>query len=213
MHFMELLDSEGSEILRVDVNGECVTEVIQAGDYVMSIHHDGRTGDTLPIFIIPNPEDMEQARKTDGLINRFKIVTADILKVIQGTVTKDAEAQTVEENINTLLRTGRCRRCDLSRADLSGADLREVTMVGANLTSARLISADLSGVSLVFANFTVSDLFGANLRRTNLSGARLRNANLTDADLSRTNFGGATWCNVVSVLIPHHSAPVAVVHL
>ena len=45
---MELEDSDGNEILRIDVNGECVTEVIKAGDYVMIIHHDGRKRKLIP---------------------------------------------------------------------------------------------------------------------------------------------------------------------
>ena len=34
MHFMLLLDSQGEEVLRVDVNGDCVTDTIEPGDYV-----------------------------------------------------------------------------------------------------------------------------------------------------------------------------------
>jgi hypothetical protein len=99
MHYMLLLDSQGEEVLRVDVNGDCVTDTIEAGDYVMELHHDGSTGDPLPIFIIPNPDQNQQARETDRLIDRFKLVASNILKRIERTLTKDAKAQTVIEDI------------------------------------------------------------------------------------------------------------------
>ncbi len=164
-HFIELDDSEGNEVLRVDVNGECVTEVIEAGNYVMTIHHDGRILTTHPVFIIPNPDDIQQARTTDGLINRFKVVIANILQNIQNTVSKDARAQSVQENLQTLISTRRCSNCDLQRADLTGVDL--------------------SGV----------DLNNANLSGAKLNSAHLTNANLDGVILSSTNFTGATWCD------------------
>ena len=62
---MELVDSEGNEILKIDVNVECVTEVIEAGDYVMIINHDGRKEKTRPVFIIPGRSGGQQAQKID----------------------------------------------------------------------------------------------------------------------------------------------------
>ena len=164
-HFMVLEDSEGNEIFRLDVNGECITVVLEAGDYVMIIHHDGRILTTHPVFIIPNPDDIQQARKTDGLINRFKVVIANILQGMQNTVSKDARAQTVQDNINTLISTNSCPSCNLTGADLSNA----------NLSGAVLNNANLSGAKLNSANLT--------------------NANLNGVILSSTNFSGATWCD------------------
>jgi hypothetical protein len=123
MDYMELLDSEGQEVLRVDVNGDCVTDTIEPGDYVMTLYHDGSMGDTLPVFIIPNPDNNQQARETDGLFNGFKVVMANILKGIQNTLTKDARAQTVQENIDTLLNTRGCSKCILRNAKMTGANL------------------------------------------------------------------------------------------
>ena len=224
-HFMLLLDSEGIEILRVDVNSGCVTEVIEKGNYVMVIYHDGRTETTHPIFMIPNPEELEQARKTDGLINRLKVVGVSILKEIQKTVTKDAEAQTVEDNIQTLLSTNNCQLCDLSGAKLSGAklggaklsaaDLRDAILIAADLSGAKLGGADLSAADLSFAKLGGADLLSAILRDAILIDADLSGAKLIDADLSGADFsaadlsfaklGGAdlsgadlsfaTWCN------------------
>jgi len=36
--FMILFDSDGNEVLRVEANGECVTQIIEAGDYEMHIN-------------------------------------------------------------------------------------------------------------------------------------------------------------------------------
>ena len=164
-HFMELDDADGNLIFRLDVNGECITEIIEAGDYVMTIHHDGRILTTHPVFIIPNPDDIEQARNTEGIINRLKVAVAHIVKGIQNTVNIEAEAQTVQDNINTLIKTNNCQNCDLQGADLSNA----------NLSGAVLSNANLSGAKLNNANLT--------------------NANLNGVILSSTNFSRATWCD------------------
>ncbi len=221
-HFMKLDDTRGSEILRIDANGECVTEVIEAGDYVMTLHHDGRIETTYPIFLIPNPDNIQQARKTDGLINKFKVVIANILQGMQNTVSKDARAQSVSDNISTLISTNRCIRCDLFKADLSNRVLNQVV-----LTESSLRFANLSNSKLHFAALDKTDLYGANLSGAetdlsnaslsfaNLNSAKLNDANLSGADLTfatmwvadlsganligttfaATNLSGATWCD------------------
>jgi uncharacterized protein YjbI with pentapeptide repeats len=206
MDYMRLLDSQGEEVLRVDVNGDCVTDTIEAGDYVMELHHDNSTGDPLPIFIIPNPDQNQQAMKTDGLFNGFKVVVAKILRGIQNTISKDARAQTVQENINTLLSTYSCTGCFLVGADLTGEDLRGVDLtrailVQANLTSTNFTGANLTGADLsalrnptilTSANFTRATLVGADLSGTAGFGANFNNANLTN-----TNMTGAFLANAV----------------
>jgi uncharacterized protein YjbI with pentapeptide repeats len=193
MHYMAVLDSEGSEILRVDVNGECVMEVIEAGDYVMAIHHDGRMETTYPIFIIPHPDDIEEARETDGLIDGFKVVIANIVNGIRNTVSKDARAQTVQENINTLIISNRCPGCvltkailvnvSLMRANLSQADLRGAILISANLSQADLRGANLSRANLREAKLSEADLFQADFREANLESADLHFSNLSQTDL------------------------------
>lgn len=74
------------------------------------------------------------------------------------------------------------RNADLSRLDLSGADLRFVLLDGANLQNTNLLRADLSEAKLGSAK-----LAGANLYESNLSFADMSNA---QADES-TNFAGA----------------------
>src|SRR3990172_2905073 len=71
-------------------------------------------------------------------------------------------------------------RMDLTRANLSGAEL-----TSANLSMARLIvvnfpGADLSGAALTFANFSGADLIGAIF-----TGARLGRTVFGDCDLSQ----------------------------
>ena len=165
MHFMELENADGTLIFRLNANGDCITEIIEAGDYVMTIHHDGRILTTHPVFIIPNPDDIEQTRNTEGLFNRLKVAVAHIVKDMQNTVNIEAEAQTVQDNINTLIKTNNCQNCDLQGADLSNANLS-----GAVLNN-------------------------ANLSRAKLNNANLTNANLNGVILSSTNFSGATWCD------------------
>jgi hypothetical protein len=70
--------------------------------------------------------------------------------------------------------------CELSHADLTGAQL-----VSANLAYAHLFGADLNGAVLVHA-----DLFAAYLTSADLTSANLKDANLIGADLT-----GAIWSN------------------
>ncbi|GJM16059.1 MAG: hypothetical protein DHS20C13_13860 [Thermodesulfobacteriota bacterium] len=209
-HFMELDDSAGKEIFRLDVNGECKTVVLEAGDYVITLHHDGRIETTHPIFIIPNPENIEQAQNTQGLFNSFKLAAANMFKRIEKTVTKEAQAQTqtqtipqpqpgpVEENVEVLLSTNRCVFCDLSGANLAGADLMGARLFLSNLTGANLIGANLLGANITFATLVNANLNSANLIEAEFDFSDMMGANMADADLSfaflpDTNLENATF--------------------
>lgn len=85
----------------------------------------------------------------------------------------------------------RGKRPNLARADLTGADLRNVNLTGVNLRSAHLQNADLRSTNLCSAN-----LRGTNLRDVNLTGANLRDANLCGADLRYAKFAGTDLRNV-----------------
>ena len=78
-------------------------------------------------------------------------------------------------------------RANLSKANLSDADLRYANLSRANLTGANLSDTDLRYANLGGANLRYADLCGANLIDANLSGARLRYANLGWANLSCSN--------------------------
>jgi hypothetical protein len=94
----------------------------------------------------------------------------------------------------------KCEGCDLrganlSRANLSGTDLR-ADLRGANLTEVDLsgvhsISAHLSGVNLKGANLSGVNLYNAHLDNANLEYANLSGTNLRKADLRGTNLSGA----------------------
>jgi Pentapeptide repeats (8 copies) len=75
---------------------------------------------------------------------------------------------------------------NVSRGDLSDAQLAGAQLTGANLSGAWLGGADLSGAGLTGAN-----LSGAWLTGANLSGARLNVANLSGAWLEEADLSGA----------------------
>jgi hypothetical protein len=77
-------------------------------------------------------------------------------------------------------------RANLSKANLSGADLRNAYLIEANLDEADLSGADLSGALLIWATLSEANLSGANL-----SGAKLMNAHLLQTNLSGANLSGA----------------------
>ena len=78
-----------------------------------------------------------------------------------------------------------------SRADLSGANLRDADLSGADLSCANLSNANLFGANLRGANLSDADLRGANLRGANLSDADLRGADLSGANLRGADLSGA----------------------
>jgi Pentapeptide repeats (8 copies) len=95
---------------------------------------------------------------------------------------------------------------DVSRGDLSGAQLAGAQLLGANLSGAGLYGANLSGAELSEADLsdaelseadlsdaelTKADLSGAGLHVVNLSGAWLPGANLSDAELTGADLSGA----------------------
>jgi len=190
-HFMVLDDSEGNEILRIDVNGECVTELIAAGDYVMIIFHDGRIDTTHPVFIIPNRESNQQARETGGLINKFKETISRSLQNLQNKFVRDANAQTATP-LQTLINTGKCIGCDLKGVDLSSIDLGHVDLTGADLSSANMRDSNFAG-----SNFTTANLSGANMVNSNFINAVFTSAKLGGSILGDSNglavFSFATW--------------------
>jgi len=78
------------------------------------------------------------------------------------------------------------RYCDLSNADLWGANLSNTQLWDTNLSSAYLMNADLSGADLLHTN-----LSNANLWFANLSSATLWDADLSNAYIENSNFSGA----------------------
>lgn len=89
--------------------------------------------------------------------------------------------------VQQLLDTNTCIRCDLQGVDLRQADLDEANLEGANLANADLTESNLENAYLVGAN-----LAGATLTRANLSGASLTLASLDTVDAAGINLEGAS---------------------
>lgn len=93
------------------------------------------------------------------------------------------------KELEQLLKTKKCKKCNLEGANLEGADLKDAFFPGSNLKGANLKNADLRGVSLWDADLRSANLSGANLSIGHLY-ANLSGANLSGADLSGANLDG-----------------------
>lgn len=100
---------------------------------------------------------------------KLRILTAAAILAPVCLATAPASAAN-PEHLQQLLNTNICQKCDLSGADLKGANLN-----GADLRGANLNGADLSGAKLNAANLSNADLTNAKL-----TGVDLKDANLTD---------------------------------
>ncbi len=157
-HFMILLNSGGEEVLRVEANGDCVTVVLEPGDYEMVLTHGEHVNEIETVFLIPAPEG-EQVTKRDEF-NQKEIKTANgfsskmhryipgvfvkFFESISNVFTRPARAQ-MPPAVETLITTRKCIGCDLTGADLSFQKLEGVVLTGATLTRAILIGTFLTG--------------------------------------------------------------------
>jgi uncharacterized protein YjbI with pentapeptide repeats len=92
------------------------------------------------------------------------------------------------EQLDRLLKTEKCKECDLAGANLAGLDLRGGNFEGANLKGADLQNADLRGIIALRADFESADLQNADLQKAFLAEANLKGANLKKADLRGVSF-------------------------
>ncbi|OCR01950.1 hypothetical protein BCD67_05575 [Oscillatoriales cyanobacterium USR001] len=97
------------------------------------------------------------------------------------------------KDVDKLIETGRCSRCDLRDANLRGANLQNADLKNADLRGANLRGAALRNANLSNANLQEADLRDANLTRSNLRSADLRNANLRNSDLESADVRGANF--------------------
>ncbi len=116
------------------------------------------------------------------------VTTATFLTVLLSPSVALAENLT---DLNQLLSTQTCQRCNLInaglvRADLAGAQLQGANLINANLSRANLSGADLSGADLTGASLHGANLTGANLTGATLNQTDLRNAYLENAQLENT---------------------------
>ncbi|MDD5757506.1 MAG: pentapeptide repeat-containing protein [Desulfobulbaceae bacterium] len=92
----------------------------------------------------------------------------------------------VQEDLDRLLKTNQCPKCDLSGAVLAAMDLSKAKLEGADLSG-----ADLSKTSLRMADMAQVNLAGANISGAVFEAADLFQANLTGANVADALFGGA----------------------
>jgi uncharacterized protein YjbI with pentapeptide repeats len=82
-------------------------------------------------------------------------------------------------------------RGDLTGANLAGANLVEMNLAGADLAKVNLADAFLAKVNLAGGNLTEANLAGGNLAEANLAGADLAEADLAEAKLIRADLAKA----------------------
>jgi len=116
-----------------------------------------------------------------NLMSLRTVTTATFLAVLLSPAVALAENLS---DLNQLLSTQTCVRCNLVNAGLVRANLAGAQLQGANLTNANLSRADLTGADLSGANLTGASLHGAILTGANLSGAILTGTDLRKAYLS-----------------------------
>jgi len=80
---------------------------------------------------------------------------------------------------------------NLTRANLTHVDLTCANLTHADLTHADLTCANLTHADLTHADLTCADLAGADFARANLTHVDLTCANLTHADLTHADLTGA----------------------
>ena len=95
-----------------------------------------------------------------------------------------------EKQVQSLKKTGKCNKCDLSGAKLNNLDLTYAELSGANLSG-----ADLSGTVMQGANLSGANLSGANCTGANFNEANLKGANVTKTNFTKAYFDQATWIN------------------
>lgn len=109
--------------------------------------------------------------------------------------------------LNTLLSTKTCVRCNLESADLHNANLRDADLNssylrGVNLSGAYLVNVNLSNAALWIANLSNAFLWHANLTsasfvNANLHGANFYRANSTQALFNNANLTGTNFRNAI----------------
>jgi uncharacterized protein YjbI with pentapeptide repeats len=101
--------------------------------------------------------------------------------------TTNADTAKMRTDVVRLLQEGGCpEQLDVSGQDLRGISLMNCNLRGVNMSQARVCEANLCG-----ARLSKADLHGADLRGTYLCWADLRGANLSEADLREADLSWA----------------------
>ena len=101
--------------------------------------------------------------------------------------------------LQTLLATKQCNSCDLSNANLWGAELAPGAQLNwANLSGANLSQAKLDSAQIYNANLTNANLSNAFMRSADLSYSNLTGANLSGTQLNNADLSFATWTDGIT---------------
>jgi len=136
-----------------------------------------------------------QLQHQGGKIMKLKLFAAVALAttpLIFATSVKAGNSQ----DLQRLLSTGECQRCNLSGVDLSSAHLIGADLRGANLSKANLAGANLEGADLTNANLKGANLSSAFLTNVNFKKANLNGVNFTRAQIYDSNVHGASMDNL-----------------
>jgi len=146
----------GEEIVQFAANGNCVELIVEAGEYLLEVTHDGKIETILPLFLVS--ETISNSAKNTNSNNPFFKYAQILINKIGLFNTPDAVAQTttVVNTTQTLIQTKSCVGCNLT-----GANLKDATLIGANLQNALLTDADLTEAKLCQADLTGATLTGA----------------------------------------------------
>ncbi len=97
-------------------------------------------------------------------------------------------------DVQRLLKTGKCEKCNLVGADLQGANLRDAELKESNLEAANLKGANLQNANFKRANLRYANFKGAIIQDTDFSEANLQGAMVDYQELER---GDAKVCNAI----------------
>ena len=125
-HYMTLIDSNDQEVLKVEANGDCVTELIEAGSYKMVLTHGGFNDRIDAIFIEPQESNEVFAQKfnNDGILNKLNRFISGLLSNLD--LANSSHAQATSDSIT--ITNNSCTSCNLLFADLSGRNLENVDL-------------------------------------------------------------------------------------
>lgn len=190
-HFMTISDSTGAQVLRVEANGECITQLIEPGIYKARVDHDNLSEIILPIFFVPQLSQV--ASKDSGLLDNIVNTFDTIVSILDPVLKSHAQIETLD--ITTIIATNSCLVCNLEGIIIRGQNLSGVNFEGSNFQGAILEVGNFSDTNLMG-----SSLFSADLRGANFIGADLRAADLNFSEIDVcTNFLDADMTSAVWV--------------
>lgn len=188
-HVLKVLDNLGAEVLSVQANAGCVTQLVQPGIYKARVEHDNLTDITFPVFIVP--QFLPTASNQIETQNYFTSSIESLVSSLAPVATSHAQVETLE--LTTVIYTNKCTFCSLEGINLRAQDLSGANLEGSNLRGAILETATFSS-----ANFMGSSLLSSDIRRTNFIGADLRAADLSLSEVDDcTNFLDADMTSAV----------------